>query len=198
MGASPDLARCKADLRPGLLAARAARSGTERAAAARALAAHLRPRLAGLAPGRVAGHVPAADEPGGPDLVAALGPDALLPVVPPRGRVLSWARVSGELVPGRYGLLEPVGPRLGPEALGGAAVVVVPALAVGCDGTRLGRGAGYYDRALLHAAPDAVLVGVVLDEELLPTIPAEPHDVRLHAVVTPSGGWRDLGVAARS
>ncbi|GHE12501.1 5-formyltetrahydrofolate cyclo-ligase [Klenkia taihuensis] len=189
MGASPGLVSAKVALRTRLSTSRAARSPADRATAARALCAHLRPRLAGP----VAGYVPTAEEPGAGELVGVLGPGALLPVVPASGRVLSWARADGDLVPGRYGLLEPTGPRLPPGALGGAGVVVVPALAVGLDGTRLGRGAGYYDRALLHAAPDAVLVGLVFDEELLPTVPAGAHDVHLHAVVTPSGGWRDLG-----
>jgi 5-formyltetrahydrofolate cyclo-ligase len=185
---SPDVVRTKVALRTRLLTARAARPLADRARDARALADHLRPRLTGV----VAGYVPTAEEPGAGELVDALGPGALLPVVPASGRVLSWARATGELAPGRFGLLEPTGPRLPPEALGQAAVVVVPALAVGRDGTRLGRGAGFYDRALLHAARDAVLVGVVHDEELLPTVPTGPHDVRLHAVVTPSGGWLDL------
>ncbi|SCX38723.1 5-formyltetrahydrofolate cyclo-ligase [Klenkia marina] len=195
MGASPELVSPKTALRTRLLASRAARSPVERSAAARALCAHLRPRLVEAA-GTVAGYVPAAEEPGAGELVGALGAGALLPVVPPTGRVLAWARATGELAPGRFGLLEPVGPRLPPEALATASLVVVPALAVGRDGSRLGRGAGFYDRALLHAAPDAVLVGVVFDEELLPSVPTQPHDVRLHAVVTPSRGWLDLGVAA--
>ena len=40
--------------------------------------------------------------------------------------------------------------------------------------------------------PDAVLVAVVFDEELVDELPAEPHDRRVTAVVTPSGGWREL------
>ncbi|MCO7219657.1 5-formyltetrahydrofolate cyclo-ligase [Klenkia sp. PcliD-1-E] len=192
MADSPQVVSAKVALRGRLLAARAARSPADRTAAARAVVAHLRPHLRGA----VAGYVPTAEEPGHGALVDALGREALLPVVPPSGRVLAWARGT-ELAPGRFGLLEPVGTRLPPGTLAEAAVVVVPALAVGLDGGRLGRGAGFYDRALAHAAPDAVLVGVVFDEELLPSVPVDDHDVRLHAVVTPSAGWRDLGVARR-
>ncbi|SDF52437.1 5-formyltetrahydrofolate cyclo-ligase [Klenkia brasiliensis] len=187
MADSPLVVSAKVTLRTSLQAARAARSPADRATAARAVAAHLRPHLRGV----VAGYVPTAEEPGHGALVDALGPGALLPVVPPTGRVLAWARAA-ELAEGRFGLLEPTGPRLPPEALADAGTVVVPALAVGLDGARLGRGAGFYDRALRFAAPDAVLVGVVFDEELLPAVPVDDHDVRLHAVVTPSGGWRDL------
>jgi 5-formyltetrahydrofolate cyclo-ligase len=190
VGTSPDVVSAKVALRTALLAARAARPADVRRAAARALAAHLRTGLPDDAV--VAGYVPTAEEPGHGELVAALGPRALLPVVPPTGRVLGWARVGGDLVPGRFGLLEPAGPRLPADALGGAAVVVVPALAVGRDASRLGRGAGFYDRALAHAHPDAVLVGVVFDEELRDAVPVDVHDVRLHAVVTPSAGWTYL------
>ena len=72
-------------------------------------------------------------------------------------------------------------------------VVVVPALAVAADGTRLGRGGGFYDRALGHARPDAVLVAVVFDEELLDAVPTGAHDRRVDAVVSPLAGWRQLG-----
>jgi 5-formyltetrahydrofolate cyclo-ligase len=40
--------------------------------------------------------------------------------------------------------------------------------------------------------PDAVLVAVVFDDELLDELPAEPHDQQVTAVVTPSGGWQAL------
>jgi 5-formyltetrahydrofolate cyclo-ligase len=113
-------------------------------------------------------------------------------VVPMEGRDLTWAVDTGRLTPGRFGLLEPLGPRLGPTAIGTADVVVVPALAVASDGVRLGRGGGYYDRALQHVRGDAVLVALVFDDELVGELPSEPHDRRVTAVVTPSGGWQAL------
>jgi 5-formyltetrahydrofolate cyclo-ligase len=185
----------KAALRRVLLAARAARTDPERAAAAVAVARVLAARVAGK---RVAASVPTAEEPGHGQLPDALTTAAqvLLPVVPPTGRDLAWAVHDGRLAPGRFGLAEPVGPRLPGTALGTVDVVVVPALAVARDGTRLGRGGGYYDRALPHARAGTVLVAVVFDEELVDALPAGGHDVRVHAVVTPSGGWQELGRAA--
>jgi 5-formyltetrahydrofolate cyclo-ligase len=70
---------------------------------------------------------------------------------------------------------------------------VVPALAVDHRGARLGRGGGYYDRALSHARPDATLVAVLFDDELVDHLPAEPHDRPVDAVVTPSAGWQAVG-----
>ncbi|CAA9276434.1 MAG: 5-formyltetrahydrofolate cyclo-ligase [uncultured Blastococcus sp.] len=139
--------------------------------------------------------MPEPDEPGHGRLPAAftqLGSRVLLPVVPAEGTALAWAVDTGRLAPGRYGLLEPLGPRLGPTAIGTADVVVVPALAVARDGTRLGRGGGYYDRALRYVRPDTALVAVVFDDELVDTLPTEPHDRTVSAVVTPSGGWQAL------
>jgi 5-formyltetrahydrofolate cyclo-ligase len=189
-----DPAAAKAALRARLLAARRARPAAERAAASAALGAAL---VAGAGGARtVAAHVPDELEPGHGRLPAALtasGARVLLPVVPAQGRALAWAVHDGELTPGRFGLLEPVGPRLGPAALAEADVVVVPALAVSRTGVRLGRGGGYYDRALAHARPDAVLVAVLFDGELLDDLPAEAHDHRVTAVVTPSGGWEIIG-----
>jgi 5-formyltetrahydrofolate cyclo-ligase len=191
MADSPELVIEKATLRTVLLARRAARSPEERAAAARSLAAALASRLADAAV--VAAYVPTAEEPGHDRLPGALPGRVLLPVVPARGHELSWAEYDGRLVAGRFGLQEPAGERLPATALARADVVVVPALAVATDGTRLGRGGGYYDRALAHARADAVLVAAVFDDELLEALPAGAHDRRVTAVVTPSGGWRQLG-----
>ena len=180
-------------LREGLLFRRRARSTAERAAAADAVTAAL---LAGLQGVRtLAAFVPDPAEPGCgrlPDAFTQLGARILLPVIPSSGRTLDWAVYAGELETGRFGLSHPVGPRLGPLALQDADAVVVPALAVDRFGMRLGRGGGYYDRALVHARPDAVLVTVVFDDERVAELPREVHDRPVTAVVTPSGGWEDL------
>jgi 5-formyltetrahydrofolate cyclo-ligase len=183
----------KAALRERFLARRGARSAAERSAAAAAVTSAL---LGGLARFRtIAAFAPDETEPGHGRLPAAytqLGARIMLPVVPPSGHELGWAVDTGRLAPGRFGLLEPVGPRLGPTAIGAAEAVVVPALAVDRSGCRLGRGGGYYDRALRHTRPDAVLVAVVFDDEFVPELPAEAHDHRVTAVVTPAGGWLEL------
>lgn len=87
---------------------------------------------------------------------------------------------------GAFGILEPVG-RADIE-VSSLAVVLVPALACDESGTRLGRGGGYYDRALAAADPTAIKIGVVDDASLLPrgSIPREPHDILMDAIVTPS------------
>jgi 5-formyltetrahydrofolate cyclo-ligase len=64
-----------------------------------------------------------------------------------------------------------------------ADVVLIPALAADRRGHRLGRGGGSYDRALLRVRPGALMVAVVHAGELLASVPVEPHDVRVAAVL---------------
>jgi 5-formyltetrahydrofolate cyclo-ligase len=190
---SGEPAVAKDQLREGLLFRRRARPTAERAAAADAVASALLAGLRGV--GTLAAFVPDPSEPGCgrlPDAYTGLGASVLLPVIPSQGRILDWAVYTGELEAGRYGLSHPVGPRLGPTAIGAADAVVVPALAVDRFGFRLGRGGGYYDRALVHVRSDAVLVTVVFDDEWVDQLPREVHDQPVTAVVTPSGGWQEL------
>ncbi|WP_380165688.1 5-formyltetrahydrofolate cyclo-ligase [Jannaschia sp. R86511] len=116
----------------------------------------------------------------------ALGHEVLLPWLR-ADRDLDWVRDEG--LAGDP--LRPPGPRLGPQAVASADLVLVPALAVDGSGTRLGQGGGSYDRSLVRLrrpAPPFVLA-VVHDEEVLPAgaLPAQPHDVAVDGALTPSG-----------
>jgi 5-formyltetrahydrofolate cyclo-ligase len=195
---TPDqsVGEAKAALRTQILEGRRARPVQERERAAAGLTRALLRGLAGIR--TFAAYVPEDEEPGHGRIPAAftqLGARVLLPVVPTNGRELAWAVDTGRLAPGRFGVLEPLGPRLGATAVGTADVVVVPALAVARNGIRLGRGGGYYDRALQHARPDAVVVALLFDDEFVDELPTEPHDRPVTAVVTPSGGWQALPAA---
>jgi 5-formyltetrahydrofolate cyclo-ligase len=77
-------------------------------------------------------------------------------------------------------------------AIGEADAVLVPALAVAADGTRLGRGGGSYDRALPRVRPDAPIVALLYSAEVRAELPSEPWDVPVTAYVTPDG-WYPIG-----
>ncbi|MDR7301383.1 5-formyltetrahydrofolate cyclo-ligase [Haloactinomyces albus] len=144
------------------------------------------------APVTVCAYVPIGSEPGSPDLLDGLreyGCRVLLPIVV-GAEPLEWAEYTGpeSLRSARYGLLEPAGTHLGQTALGDADVVLVPALAVDRNGTRLGRGGGHYDRSLPLADSRAQLIAVVSDHEFVDHLPGEAHDVRMSAVLTPERG----------
>jgi 5-formyltetrahydrofolate cyclo-ligase len=174
-------------LRSRLLSSRARRSTTDLVAAGRAIAQH--GHGAWKRSGAIAAYAGVGTEPPTQPLLDALrdaGVQVLLPVVTNRG--LDWAAYDSwdRLVTAANGLLEPAGPRLGSDAIRSAAVLVVPALAVDLAGHRLGRGRGFYDRAL-DAGAGARSVAVVFDDELLDEVPVEPHDIDVGAVLRPAG-----------
>ena len=83
---------------------------------------------------------------------------------------------------------QPDGEARGAESLKEADLIIIPALAASIDGTRLGQGGGWYDRALMHRSPDTPVVAAIFDDEVAEAgiIPAEPHDVPVDAIVTPT------------
>jgi 5-formyltetrahydrofolate cyclo-ligase len=187
----------KAMLRQRLLAARHGIAADVRAAEARLL----RERLEAMedilsSVDTVCAYVPVGNEPGSIEMVDTLlrrPGRVLLPVARTTSGgtplPLRWAEYRpGALTCGRWGLLEPPEPWLPPSTLGEAGLVLLPALAVDRSGVRLGRGQGFYDRSLRDRNPDAQLIAVVRDPELVDELPAEPHDIPMTHALTPRGG----------
>ncbi|MEU5040375.1 5-formyltetrahydrofolate cyclo-ligase [Streptomyces griseorubiginosus] len=146
----------------------------------------------------VAAYVSVGSEPGTLTLLDALrerGVRVLLPALLPDND-LDWGAYTGEgsvarvQHGGKMALFEPAGERLGPDAVTGADVVLLPGLAVDGRGMRLGRGGGSYDRVLARlerAGARPALVVLLYDTEVVAEVPAEAHDRPVHLVVTPSG-----------
>lgn len=179
----------KWELRRRVIATRRAVPAAVRGAEAAALAATPLPVDR---PDTVCAYWPVGVEPGSPELLDNLvrrGCRVLLPLMTQQGP-LDWADYTGasHLHAGPLGLREPIGPSLGAGVIATAALVLVPALAVDWHGIRLGRGGGHYDRTLPLARPDTPLVAVVRDDEVLASIPMQPHDVPVTAVLTPGRG----------
>ncbi|ACQ79165.1 5-formyltetrahydrofolate cyclo-ligase [Beutenbergia cavernae DSM 12333] len=189
--------RTKDQLRVEARARRTGRSSKARVSAAAGIADRAAELLEARADGVtcVAAYASRPAEPGTApllDLLDQRGVRVLLPVLGP-GLARGWAEYADAddlavRAPGRPP--EPSGPASEAEALGAAAVVFAPALGVDDAGIRLGQGGGWYDRALHHAAPDALVVAVVFDDEVHDdALPREEHDVPVHAVLTPSSWW---------
>lgn len=187
-----DIALRKQGLRRLLLAARRALSPEAVAERDHALTAAAVGLATGVA-GPIGAYLPIGSEPGGPhfvDALAAAGVEVLLPVVAGSGP-LDWARHDGWLERGPLGLREPAGPRLGPDAITFATLVLVPAVAVDRRGVRLGRGGGFYDRTL--ASTTGLVVAVVGNGELVERLPASAHDQPVPAALLPDAGLVVLG-----
>jgi 5-formyltetrahydrofolate cyclo-ligase len=182
----------KARQRDELLALRRAQTPAQRSEAADAIAQHVLAMPLVTRARRVACYLSMPSEPGTVPLIAALhdrGVEVIVPITV-ADHSLDWVAhdPAAPLVTTALGIPEPDGPRLGADALAACSLVIVPALAVDHAGHRLGRGAGYYDRALARVA--SPLCALVFTHELLPEVPHEAHDVPVQMAVTPSGLFR--------
>jgi 5-formyltetrahydrofolate cyclo-ligase len=150
--------------------------------------------LSARMPDTVAAYLSARSEPATLQLVAWLAAHrvrVLLPVMshPVGGRLErpAWAPYEGPdgLWIGAYGILEPTGDPLPSEQLPEAELIIVPGLAANAQGDRLGRGGGWYDRALVHASQSAPIWVLLNSDEVLDIIPVQEWDRRVDVLVTP-------------
>jgi len=65
-------------------------------------------------------------------------------------------------------------------------LILTPLLAFDAHGGRLGQGGGYYDRTFA-VLPDARRIGFAYAGQQVEHLDLEPHDIRLHGVLTETG-----------
>jgi 5-formyltetrahydrofolate cyclo-ligase len=114
----------------------------------------------------------------------AVGAIVAFPCFPNPGKPFRF--LAGDpLEPGPFGMMQPAKrhPVVQPD------LVLVPLIAIDHRGTRLGRGKGHYDRALVSLKKSgARLIGVGWAmQRLADTIPADDWDVPLDAFASPEG-----------
>lgn len=113
------------------------------------------------------------------DWAVEAGIEVLLPRVA-NDTELDWHRYqANRLGKGSLGIPEPTGLS---ETLEAVQLIIAPAIAVGLDGSRLGRGKGYYDRVLAEVS--CPKVALVHNTELFDSVPHEQHDSPVDAVIT--------------
>jgi 5,10-methenyltetrahydrofolate synthetase len=180
----------KPRLRAGRLAARDAIPMAERIEKSLQLADHGLAKIP-VSPGDiVSGFLPIRSEVDLRPLMAGLrqrGARICVPVILDKERI-----VFRELVPGAplldcgFGTSAP-----GPDAAElEPDIMLVPVAAFDATGQRIGYGGGYYDRAIARFREKDLqprLIGIAFDCQEVASVPAEPHDVRLPAVLTESG-----------
>ena len=132
---------------------------------------------------------------GEPDLLPAMqalseaGRNIWLPVVD--GLAMSFRRWTPgmQMKANRFGIPEPVdGRECNPENL---ELVLLPLVAFAGNGTRLGMGAGFYDRTFAFAndnpAAGPWMVGAAYALQHVDSLPSQPWDVPLGGVITERG-----------
>lgn len=102
-------------------------------------------------------------------------------------RTMSWYRYDGDWGVDELGIASPLNKEGG--NLADCSLIFIPAIAASNDGRRLGRGAGYYDRALAkvakHVDGGPLRVAVIDMAGLLPDgeIPIDEYDELVDAVL---------------
>lgn len=189
----------KRTLRTAVLHRRGARSAETRAVADHTRTERVQEFIGDLArPGlTVAAYLSTDDEPATLELISWLAAHELRVLLPVLGneptalphdesgrQAPAWAVYGGpdQLQEGLFRIAEPKGEVLGSTCLTEAHLVILPGLAGNEYGHRLGRGGGWYDRALGHT--DAVRLLLLNDDEVMPAIPVEPNDRHVDVIIT--------------
>jgi 5-formyltetrahydrofolate cyclo-ligase len=173
--------------RADLATARAALDAGARVRASAAIQAHLRALFADRRAGIVAVYWPIGSEFDIRPFVEQLraqGVTPALPVVIEKQQPLEFRIWNADepLAQGAFDLAYPAaGPAVLPDAL------VIPLLGFDAAGSRLGHGAGYYDRTLATLQPKPLSVGVGFECGRLATIYPQPYDIPMDAIVTEAG-----------
>ncbi len=93
-----------------------------------------------------------------------------------------------ELVPGRYGILEPPETRWNDKTrtvdIKQVDLIVVPGVGFDRLGHRLGNGQGYYDRLLARVRQDTMIIALCYQSQIFDNIPVGPFDVQMHKTIT--------------
>lgn len=82
---------------------------------------------------------------------------------------------------GPYGISEPAVEEC--LRLADLDLVIVPGVAFDKKGNRLGRGKGYYDRFLARLPQRTASLGLAFDFQILPSLPAQRHDIAVSKVL---------------
>lgn len=110
----------------------------------------------------------------------------LVPVCQPldKSLLLSELRDFSELTSGTWNIPEPKKEYLRPLGADVVDLAIIPGVAFDLRGSRLGHGAGYYDRFLPKLHPSCPKVALAYEFSINQFLPNEPHDIPMDYIIT--------------
>ena len=115
------------------------------------------------------------------------GKRIVLPRVDREQHVLPLYEIKSmdELSPGYMGIPEPsVNTEDRILNINDVDVAIIPGAGFDISGNRIGYGAGYYDILLSGLTKDIPLLSLAYEEQVVDSIPSEPHDRKVQVIVT--------------
>lgn len=88
------------------------------------------------------------------------------------------------MIPDHFGVIEVTGVFAKRAEAEEIDFVLIPGLAFDETGNRLGYGGGWYDRFSSKLRAGVKLAGLAYEEQVVRSLPAEPHDLRLDLIIT--------------
>jgi len=122
----------------------------------------------------------------------------LIPVCQPASKtlMLSELRSLDELIPGTWGIPEPKKEYLRLTEPQETELAIIPGLAFDIHGTRLGYGAGYFDRFLPNLPANCPKVAITYELSLTEYLPRESHDIPMDYIITEANTIKVAGARA--
>ena len=130
----------------------------------------------------VALFVSLADEPETGEIIAELTKTKRVVVPRIEGEEMNFYDISEGVEIGAFGIMEPTS--TAPIKPSEIDVMVVPGVVFTLDGSRCGRGKGFYDKYLSRNGFRAYTIGVGYPCQMVAELPTEPHDKQLDLIVT--------------
>lgn len=179
----------KEALRRELLAARQRLTPAQREAFTRACQQHLQQIISAYQPKVCALFAPVRGEVSPMrfgktvSALAEQGPDLALPVIHERGLHFVRWHPDMPMQRGAMGIAEPIERQAVQPTM-----VITPFVGIDQHGNRLGYGQGFYDRYFASpAGAECWRIGLGFSVQQVAQLPAEPHDITLHALITEKG-----------
>lgn len=114
------------------------------------------------------------------------GKQIILPRVDKENKKLLLYKIKdiNELAQGYMGILEPSVSEGKLTGLDDIDLIIIPGAAFDVLGSRLGYGAGFYDRLLAGMKKKIPIIAPAYEEQIVDDIPSEPHDVKVTKIIT--------------